>query len=133
MDGVSLDPKRTQCQRVAKYIGYSLYRQHSIGHGTARRDEENGAMKDLVVLLPGILGSVLRRDGRDVWAISGGAIVHGLLSLGGNIQDLILQDQTGDPDVDADGVTAPRLLDDLHMIPGLWKIDGYTKVADTLK
>lgn len=90
-------------------------------------------MKDVVVLLPGILGSVLRRDGRDVWALSGGAIARGLLSLGGNITDLALHDQSTDPEVAADGVTADRLIDDLHMIPGLWKIDGYTKVAATLK
>jgi hypothetical protein len=30
-------------------------------------------MKDVVVLLPGILGIVLRKDGKDVWAFSGGA------------------------------------------------------------
>ena len=30
-------------------------------------------MGDVVVLLPGILGSVLQRDGKDVWAPSAGA------------------------------------------------------------
>jgi pimeloyl-ACP methyl ester carboxylesterase len=90
-------------------------------------------MNDVVVLLPGILGSALRRDGRDVWALSGGAIARTLGSVGSSIKDLALVDQSGDPDVAADGVTADRLLDDVHMIPGLWKIDGYTKVATTLK
>lgn len=32
-------------------------------------------MGDVVVLLPGILGSVLERDGRDVWAKIGRAHV----------------------------------------------------------
>jgi len=32
-----------------------------------------------------------------------------------------------------DGVTAPQLLQDVHLIPGLWKVDGYTLIADTLR
>jgi pimeloyl-ACP methyl ester carboxylesterase len=90
-------------------------------------------MKDVIVLLPGILGSVLTRNGKDVWALSGGAIVGGLLSLGGSIKDLALVDQSTDPDKAADGIVATRLLDDVHLIPGLWKIDGYTKVAKAIK
>lgn len=87
---------------------------------------------DVVVLLPGILGSALTRDGSDVWAISGSAIVGGLLSLGKSVQKLKLTDLSTDPSVAADGIVAARLLDDVHMIPGLWKIDGYTKIANTL-
>lgn len=47
-------------------------------------------MRHVVVLLPGILGSALRKDGRDVWAVSGGAAVSALLSLGGSIDRLTL-------------------------------------------
>ena len=39
-------------------------------------------MGDVVVLLPGILGSVLTRDGKDVWAPSLGAVARGLWTLG---------------------------------------------------
>jgi hypothetical protein len=40
-------------------------------------------MQDLVVLLPGITGSVLRREGDgDIWALSGGALWNWLSSLG---------------------------------------------------
>jgi hypothetical protein len=28
-------------------------------------------MRDMVVILPGILGSVLQKDGKDLWAVSG--------------------------------------------------------------
>ena len=28
-------------------------------------------MKDMVIILPGILGSVLQKDGKDLWAVSG--------------------------------------------------------------
>jgi pimeloyl-ACP methyl ester carboxylesterase len=90
-------------------------------------------MNDVIVLLPGILGSVLKRDGRDVWALSGGAIGRSLLTLGKSINDLVLKDRSTDPNIAADGVTADRLLDDVHLLPGLWKIDGYTKVANSIK
>jgi pimeloyl-ACP methyl ester carboxylesterase len=87
---------------------------------------------DVVVLLPGILGSVLERDGEEVWALSRGAAFRGLISLGGSVKDLQLSDD--DPDVDdlGDGVRATRLMPDVHLIPGFWKIDGYGKIKDWL-
>lgn len=90
-------------------------------------------MKDVVVLLPGILGSVLQKDGKDIWAISGGAAVQAILSLGRSVTDLELHGD--DPDLDdlGDGVTAPRLMRDLHLIPGLWKIDGYTRISQRMR
>jgi pimeloyl-ACP methyl ester carboxylesterase len=90
-------------------------------------------MKDVVVLLPGILGSVLQKDGHDAWAVTAGAAVRALLSLGRSIRDLELRDD--DPDVDdrGDGVTAPRVLNDVHLVPGLWKIDGYTKISRSIQ
>src|SRR5262245_525247 len=90
------------------------------------------AMPDVIVLLPGILGSVLSKDGRDVWAPSAGAVLGGLTSLGGSVKDLALDGD--DPSVDdlGDGVTAPRLAPDVHLIPYVWKIDGYSKVAEAI-
>ncbi len=82
---------------------------------------------DVVVLLPGITGSVLRKDGKDVWAPSGGAVVNALLSLGHDIKDLKLGDDPPGED-EIDGVSAPRLMPDIHLIPGLWKIDGYGRI-----
>lgn len=81
-------------------------------------------MRDVVVLLPGITGSVLQKDGRDVWAMTPGAVARALFSLGNSIEALELHEDDQD-----DGVTAPRIMPDLHLIPGLWKIDGYSKVA----
>jgi pimeloyl-ACP methyl ester carboxylesterase len=88
---------------------------------------------DLIVLLPGITGSVLAKDGKDVWALSGAAALKGLASLGGSIKDLELQGDDPDADDLGDGITAPRVMPDTHLVPGLWKIDGYGKVAATLK
>jgi|SRR5215211_2577142 len=88
---------------------------------------------DVIVLLPGITGSVLAKDGKDVWALSGGAALKGILSLGRSVRDLELHGD--DPEVDdlGDGITAPRVMPDTHLVPGLWKIDGYGKVAATIK
>jgi pimeloyl-ACP methyl ester carboxylesterase len=90
-------------------------------------------MKDIVVLLPGITGSVLQKDGNDVWAFSGGAAIRALLSLGDSIKDLELQGD--DPELDdlGDGVTAARVMPDIHLIPGRWKIDGYGKIAQAIR
>jgi pimeloyl-ACP methyl ester carboxylesterase len=82
--------------------------------------------KDVVVLLPGITGSVLARaDGREVWSPTAGSIWRALTSLGGSIRDLELD---GDPD----GITAPRLIPDVTIVPGFIKIDGYTRIEEYL-
>jgi pimeloyl-ACP methyl ester carboxylesterase len=73
----------------------------------------------MVVLLPGITGSVLQKDGKDLWAISGQAVRRWLGSLGGSLQHLRL---TGD---DPGGVVATRVMPDAHIVPGLVRIDGY--------
>ena len=88
---------------------------------------------DLIILLPGITGSVLQRDGKDVWAITPQSAISALFSLGSNIKNLQLKgkdDWTKD-DL-GDGVTAPRLVQDVHLIPGFWQIDGYTAVKTRL-
>lgn len=86
------------------------------------------AFKDVVVLLPGITGSVLAdARGREVWSPSAGAIWRAISSFGGSIEGLELGDD-GDPQ----GVTAPRLVPDVTIVPGLIKIDGYTRIEQTL-
>ena len=90
-------------------------------------------VRDVIVLLPGITGSVLQKDGKDVWALSGGAAVNGLATLGKSIKGLKLDGDDPDADDLGDGVTASRVIPDTHLIPGLWKIDGYGKVARTIR
>lgn len=89
-------------------------------------------MGDVVVMLPGIMGSKLQRNGKDVWALSMPAIWKALTSGTTSLQDLALA--ADDPTVDdlGDGVTAPAVFEDVHLIPGLWKIDGYTKLRNFL-
>jgi pimeloyl-ACP methyl ester carboxylesterase len=87
-------------------------------------------MKDVVVLIPGIGGSALSKDGKDIWSLTPGAALRGLLSAGKSINRLRLDGD--DPDVDdlGDGVRATRLLPDFHLVPGLdWRVDGYGRFA----
>jgi len=83
----------------------------------------------MVVLLPGITGSVLQKDGRDLWGLSGRFFWDFVTSRGENVRRLALAGD--DPAVDdlGDGVTAPRLIPDATLVPGLVKIDGYSATA----
>ena len=86
-------------------------------------------MKDLVVILPGIMGSILQKDGKDLWNVSGQAIWQVVRSLGDRLGDLKLEgDDPEGGDLD-DGVIPTGLIQDTHLIPGLWKIDGYDKTS----
>ncbi len=89
-------------------------------------------MKDMVVILPGILGSVLQKDGKDLWNVSGQAIWQVIKTLGGRLQDLKLEGD--DPNVEdlGDGIQATGIIADTHLIPGLWKIDGYTQTSQLI-
>jgi len=87
---------------------------------------------DMVVLIPGILGSVLAdRDGREVWG-SGRSILTNLLPGGGSLKDLTLPAGLGHEDPQ-DGVTAPRCMADLGAIPRFFKVDGYGVLVRRLR
>ncbi|WP_375770982.1 CHAT domain-containing protein [Archangium gephyra] len=88
-------------------------------------------IKDVVVLLPGLLGSVLKRDGKEIWGLSGSAIFRALFSGAGSVKSLTLKSDSGGELAD-DGVEATAMLPDTHLLPGFWKVDGYTRVAETL-
>jgi pimeloyl-ACP methyl ester carboxylesterase len=90
-------------------------------------------LHDLVVVLPGITGSILRRaDGRDVWAVSGRALWDVLISLGDSLEYLAVprHDPRGAaPDTP---ITAAGLINDFHGIFGFWRIDGYNSIVNML-
>lgn len=88
---------------------------------------------DLVVVLPGIMGSTLRRaDGHLVWAPSAGAALRAIFTLAGSIKQLTLDPDIGDQ-APEDGVEPVALMPDLHVLPGIWTpIKGYTRLLDKL-
>jgi hypothetical protein len=87
---------------------------------------------DVVVLLPGITGSVLAKDGKAVWEPSAGAVLRALVSFGKSVKNLEVADDDWQRANLGDGVTASKLVSDVHLIPGLWKIDGYTTIENFL-
>jgi len=89
-------------------------------------------MPDVVVLLPGILGSVLQKDGEDLWAPTAGATFRALTGQT-DLQSLALAADPEDVDDVGDGIRAVRLFPDVHLIPGLWKIDGYSHISQWLR
>lgn len=90
-------------------------------------------LRDIVIILPGITGSVLQKDEQDIWAVSGQAIWGGLKSLGGSFQTLKLDGDDSDAEYLDDGIRATRLIEDAHIVPGLVKIDGYTRTKQLIK
>ena len=88
---------------------------------------------DVVVVIPGIAGSVLARNGKEVWSPRPGAALRAVFSRGSSIKDLALRgDDPAATDL-GDGVVATRLVPDLHVLPGIgWKIDGYGRLRDEL-
>jgi pimeloyl-ACP methyl ester carboxylesterase len=79
----------------------------------------------MVVLLPGIAGSVLTKDGKEVWAPTPGAVLRGLLSFGHSLKNFTIKDDDWKAADLGDGVEATRLVDAAHIVPGLWKIHVY--------
>ncbi|OUL23052.1 lecithin--cholesterol acyltransferase [Nostoc sp. RF31YmG] len=90
-------------------------------------------MRDIIVFLPGITGSVLQKDGKDLWAISGQAAWDFVTSMGNLIQNLKLEGDDHTIDDLGDGIKATSLIQDTHFIPGLTKIDGYTVIAHRIQ
>lgn len=75
--------------------------------------------RDIVVVIPGILGSTLRKDGELVWAPSAGAVTRAIRTLGRSVRGLTLPQGIGDREPE-DGVEADDVVHGLHLLPGIW-------------
>lgn len=95
---------------------------------------QSPSVDDLVVVLPGILGSVLASEsGEEIWSPSVGAILRALVTFGRSIKSLTLPADIGD-DPAPDGIVATRLMPDLQILPGIWTAQkGYTGLLDWVK
>lgn len=85
-------------------------------------------MRDIIVFLPGITGSVLQKDGKDLWAPSNQAVQSFFKSMGDSIQSLKLEKDDYTIEDLGDGITATRVIQDIQFVPGLVKIDVYAPV-----
>lgn len=88
---------------------------------------------DLVVVLPGIMGSTLQKDGKLVWAPSAGAVLQAVFTFGRSLTELQLPAGIEDAHPD-DGVEPVDLMPDLHAIPGIWTpLKGYDQLLRRLR
>jgi hypothetical protein len=78
---------------------------------------------DLIVVVPGILGSVLERDGKEFWNHSLAAMRRGLPPRRAARALSLHTPGT---------VRATGLISGLHVLPGLWGIDGYRSLLARL-
>ena len=85
-------------------------------------------MPHLIILLPGIMGSALQKDGKDLWALSGQALWQHLRTLGKRIGELDIHGDDWQRNDLGDGVRAVRLIEDLHSIPPLVEHAGYSVI-----
>jgi hypothetical protein len=83
-------------------------------------------MKHLFIFLPGIMGSRLQKNGKDIWSLSRIPFWQHLRALlgAGSIPDLTLRDDDWQHDLN-DGVVATELIADLHAVPRVVTQAGY--------
>lgn len=90
-------------------------------------------MPDIIVLLPGLMGSILTqvKNGKkeDLWEPSLGAALSAMFAGSDRYEKLYLKEDPLDRDILDDGIIASRVMPDVHLIPAFWKIDGYTKIS----
>ena len=79
---------------------------------------------DVVVLLPGLIGSVLCKDGKPLWGTSPGAL-WGTVA-GENLEQLRLTGADDGQEDLGDGIVPTGLVPNPELVPGLWKQGGYS-------
>jgi hypothetical protein len=88
-------------------------------------------MTDLVVVVPGITGSVLRRlDGHAVWQSSLAAVVGGLATPRSTFEQLALPAGLGDEPLDEPLLVPGGLVSGWHTWPGLHTGSGYAGLLE---
>jgi len=85
-------------------------------------------MGDLIIVVPGTMGSTLYRDKKPVWEPTFGGVAAAVASGFGNILELQLPDGIGD-DHAADGVSAEALITGFRAPFGIWTYEfGYAEL-----
>ncbi|MGH8910051.1 MAG: esterase/lipase family protein [Egibacteraceae bacterium] len=85
-------------------------------------------MADLIVVIPGIGGSVLRRGSADLWNPAWSDFPRAMLRGGEQFEALTLAHPNAD-----DGVAATALIGGIHVIPGLWSYGSYACLTQRLE
>lgn len=95
--------------------------------------EKQTVIRDVIVVLPGIMGSTLSKNGELIWAPSAGAVLNAITTFGRSICDMTLPQGIGD-DHPKDGVEPVAIMPDLHFLPGIWTAHiGYDELLGWLR
>ncbi len=84
-------------------------------------------LRDLIIVLPGITGSVLEKDGSQLWGPSWTTIGRSVLTRA--LDQLRVEDDDPEADDLGDGIRATGVIPTAHLVPGLVKIDGYSALS----
>ncbi|WP_405180807.1 hypothetical protein OG225_06300 [Nocardia sp. NBC_01377] len=88
---------------------------------------------DVVVIVPGITGSVLARGQRELWSLSAAALRRGVLHTSEVLDELRLPAVPGDRDEYAElALDSPEVIRGIHVWPGFWHGSGYGTLIDRL-
>ncbi|MFD6397653.1 esterase/lipase family protein [Nocardia sp. NPDC060249] len=91
-------------------------------------------VQDFVVFIPGVLGSVLKKDSTEVWGY------HALLGRPGSVRTRLLNNLTlpidaFDSEATSSGsqIAADRILPTPALLPGFWRTAGYRTILSALE
>ncbi|MFD6397657.1 lipase family alpha/beta hydrolase [Nocardia sp. NPDC060249] len=89
---------------------------------------------DVVVVVPGITGSVLAHGQRELWSLSAAALRRGVLHTSDVLDELRLPPVAGDPgEYEGLALESPEVIRGLHVWPGFWHGSGYGSLIDRLE
>ena len=80
---------------------------------------------DLIIVIPGITGSALERDGQPVWDLSVASIAHGLARTQQVLDSMALPPTGNGPADERHALTPAGLIGGWHVWPGFWAGPGY--------
>ena len=94
-------------------------------------------LEDLVVVVPGILGSNLARvdtsgTHHEIWGTGPATVLRNVVTFGKRIQGLAIESEA-DPDEPGDGIVATGLIRDFQLIPGFVGVAGYDGLISRLR
>lgn len=95
------------------------------------REEIVALHPDLIILLPGILGSSLAKDGKPLWGTSVGSLAS--VVFGGALDVLELSGPDDLSDDIGDGVEVTGIVPNVEVVPGFWKHGGYSIISRSLR
>ncbi|MFF5297530.1 esterase/lipase family protein [Paractinoplanes globisporus] len=96
-------------------------------------DYRGADVTDLVVVVPGILGSSLTKDGAEVWGTGLRRLLTNVATFGRVVKKGLAIPAGTDPDDPRDGVRASGLITGFTVIPGLLGTDFYDSLKKNLR